>query len=412
MKKILLFLALILCVSCSSQTKPEEATPVKKEPVVFTYQITPNLEFTEGETMDFSEAIFGNYEKVEFGSVNQEVGEHLLKATLIKEGETKVVGIPYTVKERVPSSDYFLKSLEIEGFKLEPAFTPENDLYTIHVPQGTTVINIKAQVRDQYAKIIEGVGELNLPNYDYLHRVWVQSEDGQQWAYELTFVIDPVEAKPSQEPAATTGTTGASGYENETFNGLNINYPDAKAAEMRNDLLTLVNKQYRLPADYEPSNLVQIDNSYAVYGNGFLVKEAFDAYMKMRTDAASEGLNLNISNCYRSYARQKELYNHYLSQDSQASVDTYSARPGSSEHQLGMSCDFASGQANLYDFTDTPEQLWMVKNADKYGFILRYPQGKENITGYMYESWHYRYVGKVASEIKNSGLALEEYLNQ
>ncbi|SHM85198.1 D-alanyl-D-alanine carboxypeptidase [Ruminococcus flavefaciens] len=115
------------------------------------------------------------------------------------------------------------------------------------------------------------------------------------------------------------------------------------------------------------------------------------------------------SSGFRSYATQNTIYNNYVASDGVEVADTYSARPGHSEHQTGLAIDVNSISN---DFIGTPECEWLAKNAHKYGFIIRYPKGKESITGYRYEPWHIRFVGiDTATAIYNSGLCLEEYLD-
>ena len=110
---------------------------------------------------------------------------------------------------------------------------------------------------------------------------------------------------------------------------------------------------------------------------------------------------------FRSYYDQRYIYNGYVSRDGVAAADRYSARAGHSEHQSGMAIDVNSTSTS---FKDTPEGIWLRDNCHLYGFIIRYPEGKEHITGYMYEPWHIRYVGvELATKIKESGLCLEEY---
>ncbi|WP_282926258.1 M15 family metallopeptidase [Helcococcus kunzii] len=196
----------------------------------------------------------------------------------------------------------------------------------------------------------------------------------------------------------------------DTFNGIPINFENSYKVIFRDDKLTIVNKKFRLDPKYRPENIVNIDEKYTVYGYAQLEGEAYEAFLKMRKASEAEGLDLRISTGYRDYDFQKQLYTGYLAKDSQEEVDKLSARPGHSEHQLGTAADFSGGKNNLESFTGTPEQLWMAKNAHKFGFILRYPEGKENITGYSAESWHYRYVGDIAEKIYNSGQVLEEYL--
>ena len=129
----------------------------------------------------------------------------------------------------------------------------------------------------------------------------------------------------------------------------------------------------------------------------------------MRDDALKEGINLEIISGYRSYADQAYIYNNYVLSDSKSNADTYSARAGHSEHQTGLAADINSLNTN---FIYTKEGMWLNNNCHKYGFIIRYPEGKASVTGYMYEPWHIRYVGApLASELYNNGnwISLEEY---
>lgn len=154
----------------------------------------------------------------------------------------------------------------------------------------------------------------------------------------------------------------------------------------------IVNKTYTLPAGYAPGDLLPE------------VKEAFEVMQKA---AAAEGLNIYISSGYRSYTRQQTLYNNYVKTDGKELADTYSSRPGHSEHQSGLCFDL-----NTIDdsFGATPESAWLEKHAQEYGFIIRFPKGKDEQTGYQYEPWHLRYLGvEMAQKVYSSGLSLEEY---
>lgn len=153
----------------------------------------------------------------------------------------------------------------------------------------------------------------------------------------------------------------------------------------------IANKSYSLPADFNPG----------------LDPTCQNQFYKLQNDAAAQGLNIWLSSGFRSYDYQNQIYNNYVARDGQAAADTYSARPGHSEHQSGLAID-----VNQIDdsFIGTPEAIWLENHCHEYGFILRYPQGKQDITGYKYESWHIRYVGTDMSyPIHDSGLTLEEY---
>lgn len=399
-KLIAISLILFLLIGCSKGKDPIE--PADDPDVKFTYQIKEGLEFREGEAVDFSDAIVGNFDSYELGTIKKEVGDHILSVTLIKNGQKKVIGVPYTIRDNVPSDNNYLKSLQIGEYQLSPQFKKELDSYSVEVPSHFDSYQVTAIPEDSMAKVIEGDGLVDNLGYDFNHQVVVEAEDGSHFYYYIYFIL-----KDSETTSPTTGS------DIEVWNGYELNYRNSKPATIRDDFLTLVNKEYRLDESYEPNDLVLVDQEFQIYGGASLVREAYDAYIKMRQAASAQGLTLNVSTCYRSYDFQRTLYTQYLSSDSQEVVDTYSARPGHSEHQLGLSCDFASATSELESFTGTAEEKWMRDNAVDFGFILRFPEDKTNITGYMYESWHYRFVGvEQAKKIKESGLTLEEYLNR
>ena len=167
--------------------------------------------------------------------------------------------------------------------------------------------------------------------------------------------------------------------------------------------LIIVNKSYSLPKDYVPSNLVKIDNCPVID----YVKNAYDDMVK---DLNKEGMNIKVGTCYRSYGFQNILYTNYIKRDGQEKADTFSARPGFSEHQTGLAIDISPVNNS---FTNTNEAIWIKNNAYKCGFIIRYPENATDYTGYKYESWHIRYVGKeIALKLyKGNGdyISLEEY---
>ena len=153
----------------------------------------------------------------------------------------------------------------------------------------------------------------------------------------------------------------------------------------------IANKSYSLPADFNPG----------------LDSTCYNQFCKLSSAAAQEGLNIYLSSGFRPYDDQNQIYNNYVARDGQAAADTYSARPGYSEHQSGLAID-----VNQIDdsFIGTPEAIWLENHCHEFGFILRYPQGKQSITGYQYESWHIRYVGTdISYQIHDSGLTLEEF---
>lgn len=158
-------------------------------------------------------------------------------------------------------------------------------------------------------------------------------------------------------------------------------------------ILALCTKNYILPESYIPADLVYLPGTYQM-----LRKEAADHYTEMRKAARSESIYFSVYSAYRSYSTQKGLYNRYVQMDGTDGADDYSARPGHSEHQAGLAIDITDG-GNEDEFYLTKEYRWMTTNAYKYGYILRYPEGYTDITGYMFESWHWRYIGVDAAKI-------------
>lgn len=174
-------------------------------------------------------------------------------------------------------------------------------------------------------------------------------------------------------------------------------------------ILTLVNKYNYLESTYVPKNLETINSTYSASGKK-LVNVARISFEYLSKKAKDEGFNIRAVSAYRSYDYQSNLYNNYVKKDGVSNADKYSARAGFSEHQTGLAVDIDNITSSFNDFEKTKEFLWMMENAYKYGFILRYPKGKEDITGYIYEPWHYRYVGiEAATIISKNNITYEEY---
>ena len=186
-------------------------------------------------------------------------------------------------------------------------------------------------------------------------------------------------------------------------------YTNITKAKNLNTNKILVNKYYSLDEKYEPDNLETISKQYALEGME-LVHDAKIAFEEMAKAAKKENLNIIAMSTYRDYNYQVKIYNQYVKADGQKKVDTYSGRPGHSEHQTGLAVDVYNGKVNYTKFETTKEFAWMNEHAHEYGFILRFPKDKIEETGYTYESWHYRYVGKnEAKYIKENNISFEEY---
>lgn len=179
-----------------------------------------------------------------------------------------------------------------------------------------------------------------------------------------------------------------------------------------NSIYVIINKKHPLPEEYEPEDLVEVEIK-KIRSSCKMREEAAKALEKMFEAAAEDGIDLMLVSGYRSYSYQKGLFETYSARDGEEAASRYSARAGQSEHQTGLAADLASvDQACLLEncFRDTEAGKWLENNSYLFGFILRYPQEKEEITGYIYEPWHFRYIGlQQAYLIHESGLTLEEY---
>lgn len=192
-------------------------------------------------------------------------------------------------------------------------------------------------------------------------------------------------------------------------------WPKVSAADGRKNLgipyelkgIILVNRKHPVNWDYVPEVVRNDDGA-------LLAPVAMEAYKKMKAAAAADGITFYFRSGYRSFAYQVQLRQQYLATDpgGEDAVDRYSAPPGCSEHQTGLAVDLDNGHGLMSDFDETPAGKWLQDNAYKFGFIVRFPKGKEFITGYEYEPWHFRYIG--VKDAKNFGphnkLTLEEYL--
>ena len=186
-------------------------------------------------------------------------------------------------------------------------------------------------------------------------------------------------------------------------------YTDTKKADPEKKELILVNKYNYLDKDYKPNDIETISNWYA-YENNKASKKILEEYIKMFEDAEKEGLKFIISSSFRDYNEQEETYNEILEESGEEYAKKYASLPGYSEHQTGLAFDILTMGTLTDEFEKTKEFEWLKENSYKYGFIIRYPKGKEQITGYDYEPWHYRYVGKeAAKKIHDENITFDEY---
>ncbi len=187
-------------------------------------------------------------------------------------------------------------------------------------------------------------------------------------------------------------------------------YQETYKADTSKGLAILVNKFYQLDSEYKRDDLESVSLQYSYSGN-IVSKEVINAFEKMQNDV-KDNLNkhLMINSSFRPYQDQEEIYRSFKLKGEEY-ADQYAARPGFSEHQTGLSIDITSLENPTADnFTKSEEYEWLKNNSYKYGFILRFPEGKEDITGYSTESWHFRYLGvDMATKVYESGITFDEY---
>jgi len=207
----------------------------------------------------------------------------------------------------------------------------------------------------------------------------------------------PASISPTNQPAATPTT---------------VSIPTVYAEVVPcGDVLAPLDKDHRLAADCEPPDLEALPGAISAEGAQYLRHDTITALRELFDAAGKDGYPLSVNSGYRSYGTQDQTFNQWVQTYGLAYAERTSARPGHSEHQLGTTADVGYPGHFLENFGGTAAAGWLAANAWKYGFIISYPDGKEDVTGYAYEPWHIRYLGRgVAMKVQDSGLTLHEYL--
>ena len=215
---------------------------------------------------------------------------------------------------------------------------------------------------------------------------------------------EPTTARPPATPTAGTVAT-------PTINPGSDPSNDTSPVVACGNPLAPLDKQHRLAPDCEPNDLEALGPNISTEGTQYLRKETAATIREMFDAARKDGHQLFVNSGYRSYGMQVETYNYWLRTNGKEYADRTSAWPGHSEHQLGTTADVGTQGHFLEGFTGSPAAEWLTANSWKYGFIVSYPEGKEQVTGYAPEPWHIRYVGKdTAKRVHDSGLTLHEFL--
>ena len=230
----------------------------------------------------------------------------------------------------------------------------------------------------------------------------------------------------SQQPGQNNGGQFEQNIGGENGQTDETGYPSADNADrgvalkqaMASGLLILVNKTHPVDKDYKPDDLTKVKD-YApdrAESTRYMRDEAAKAFGMLVDKAAEEGVVIKMTTAYRSYDFQKILFDSYVEKEGEEKANTFSAKPGQSEHQTGLAVDVSSPSVDYQlsgEYGKTKEGKWLADHACRFGFILRFPKGKEEITGYQYEPWHLRYVGLTAAkEIYDQDITLEEYLQK
>lgn len=309
-------------------------------------------------------------------------GDTVITVTDSVTGLSKDISVTVNGLELPDSMEFDKKSVTLEVGEVYNSvlkFTPEDITYTgaIYYTSDATI----ASVTNEGVITAKSEGSCTIEAY--------YENDFRLVATMEVNIIDPYVITQPETTVPETPKPQTSEPQTPSYNGSHkmevidgITYFDG---------VMIANKTYTLPASYNPG----------------VQPVAMDAFYDMQAAAAADGISLWILSSYRSYEDQEVIYNRYVAQDGRDAADTYSSRPGHSDHQTGYTFDLNSLEQ---DFQYDPAGQWLDKNCYKYGFIIRYPKGKDSSTGYMYEPWHVRYIGvDLATKVTQSGLSLEEY---
>ena len=374
MKKVLIGLLIIISISIISilillNIKKEDIIKYKKSITINDGEEIPNLD--KYIDKDYKEKI--ENKKISWKDID--IDDNKIYYTGIYKGIFKYKEKEYEVK---------LKVIDKESPKIENV--EDIEIYINDKVDFYKNIKITDNSKDEITKNIEGDYDLSKKG-EYSLKYVVKDKSNNIKEKEFKLIV-----KEKEMPKNTTNDNNQTKTIGKSSKGYIIEQKDG--IYYINGIL-VANKSYSLPSTYNPGGLLNVFTTN---------------YNKMQNDAANEGINLKIISGFRSYGTQQTLYNNYVARDGKAEADRYSARAGHSEHQSGLAADINSLEQS---WKNTKEGKWLNDNCYKYGFIIRYPEGKEDITGYMFEPWHIRYVGiDVAKSIYNNGnwLTLEEYL--
>lgn len=328
-----------------------------------------------------------------------------------------------------PGRDGVVKLSKVTAKEIKVLSGGENSIYLNNVDSNNLTINSISKVR------IETTGETKITNTAVKSYALFDTQEGTlgtitaDGSTEYQMRTSNMEHSPVNDISETSEEAISVQLEEKSSNDQNqaddvtlesANQPDLNAyievitIDDYDDYLYVVNKNRSLPVNWKPNNLVQVKVPYKGRPEAkYLRKDASDALTKLFAKAKSEGINLYAVSGFRSYELQKIVYAKNVSQLGLSRANVVSASPGKSEHQSGLAMDISVpslGYTLNQSFGNTREGIWLQKNAAEFGFVIRYPKGKEAVTGYIYEPWHIRFIGKdMASEIMKRNITIEEY---
>lgn len=332
------------------------------------------------------------------------------------------VSLPLTLNEMAADQDYegTIQDTDIDTSVLGTTIYP----IVIEDPQGTFTANITVTVVDTHPadivlksdriEIIQGtlldVGANIESVQDAVDGALPLSENpGTEDRHYYTLAFDVDINTPGTYPV-TVNAKDRNGNDSTSSFTVIVQERPLSAPLYINGIL-IANKSYALPEDFVPE-LTYFDSAYSV-SSGYRGEPETVAQFQAMVDAMESeiGLRMLVTSSYRSYELQRTLYQRYVSNDGVAQADRYSARPGHSEHQTGLTVDVLAPGSSMEQFGSSTQYQWVKSNAHRFGFIIRYQEEKEAITGYRFEPWHLRYLGvEIATDVYNSTLSLEEYL--
>jgi LAS superfamily LD-carboxypeptidase LdcB len=261
-----------------------------------------------------------------------------------------------------------------------------------------------------------------MPGCSVLRSFWGEEEPGEVVEPEVPEIVDPFEDEEEQQSGGDRVPDAQNLVETDDEDTGADQPPAGESADTidlpllviadGDYLMALVVKDTILKSDYVPPDLQPVPAYMKPAYSMQLRARALEHLEQLYQAAADDGIELAIRSAYRSYSTQKGLFEDYAKRYGEEEANRFSARPGQSEHQLGTTVDFGGTSVDFKAaFGETPQGLWLAENAWRFGFAMSYPAGKEHITGYIFEPWHYRYIGvDNATEWRSSGKTLKEFL--